>query len=118
MPRKSAWLPIAVLLSGVNLAAVGFAATPWWHATSHAALALVCGLWAQRMLRRPTEPEQIDAGDRAAELPAGAGLTALEADMTRLREELSETQERLDFAERMLAQRPDPRRMGSSPDKS
>jgi hypothetical protein len=32
--------------------------------------------------------------------------------MSALRQELSETQERLDFAERMLAQRPDARSVG------
>jgi len=31
--------------------------------------------------------------------------------MSKLRQELSETQERLDFAEPMLAQGPDPRRV-------
>jgi hypothetical protein len=35
--------------------------------------------------------------------------------MGRLRQDLSETQERLDFAERMLAQKPDARRMGPQP---
>jgi predicted nucleic acid-binding Zn-ribbon protein len=41
-----------------------------------------------------------------------SGLEALEAEVSRLRQEVSEMQERLDFAERLLAQRPDPRRMG------
>jgi hypothetical protein len=39
-------------------------------------------------------------------------LEALEGEMSNLRQELSEAQERLDFAERVLAQRPEMRRVG------
>ncbi len=39
-------------------------------------------------------------------------LQALEAEVSTLRQELSETQERLDFAERLLAQGPEARRVG------
>ncbi len=115
--KSGKWYPVAIILSALNLAAVGFAATPWWHATSHAALALGFGLWAQYLRRRPVGEEQLESGEQSDRLPAGDSLAALEAEMTRLREELSETQERLDFTERMLAQRADPRRMGVTPDK-
>jgi chromosome segregation ATPase len=40
------------------------------------------------------------------------GLEALEAEVTQLRQELNETQERMDFAERLLAQRPEQGRVG------
>ncbi len=117
--KSGKWYPIAVILAALNLAAVGLAATPWWHATSHAALALGFGLWAQYLRRRPVAPEQLQSGDEPSDqLTSGESLAALEAEMSRLREELSETQERLDFTERMLAQRADPRRMGASPDKT
>jgi hypothetical protein len=99
------WYPIATVLSGVNVVAVWFAAAPGeaWHATTHAALALGFGLWAQRLRQRRG----------TTELPTpSAGLEALEADLYRMREELSEAQERLDFAERMLAQGAEARRMG------
>ncbi len=103
--KPTIWYPIAAVLSGLNLVAVGFAVGPGepWHAMTHAGLALGFGLWAQRLRERrrknelPTPPE---------------ALEALEADLNRLREELSETQERLDFAERMLAQGAEQRRMG------
>jgi len=49
------------------------------------------------------------AGPRKGEL--AAGLEALEIEVGQLRQELSEAQERLDFAERMLAQEPEPRRV-------
>jgi hypothetical protein len=39
-------------------------------------------------------------------------LDALEAEVSRLRQELTETQERMDFTERLLAQGPEGRRAG------
>jgi len=103
MTFKSAiWYPIAVVLSALNLVAAGFAvgqAEPM-HATVHVALALAFGIWARRLRQGPSE----------SELPAR--LEALEAEMNTLRQELGETQERLDFAERLLAQAPETRRVG------
>ncbi len=99
--KPAIWYPIAAALSVINVVAVGFAARSAepWHAALHAALALALGLWAQRL--RPG--------------PGRSGLQArveaLEADMSVLRRELSETQERLDFAERVLAQGSDARRV-------
>lgn len=102
--KPAIWYPIAVGLSVINLVAVGFAAQPAepWHATAHAALALGFGVWAQR-LRRARGKSELPAPDEA--------FDALEAEVSKLRDELSETQERLDFAERMLAQGPEPRRV-------
>jgi hypothetical protein len=101
--KSPIWQPIAILLSAVNLVGVGFAAgaAEPWHAGIHAALGLGFGLWAQRLRGTP----------RA--LPADDRLAALEDDMSELRRELAEAQERLDFAERVLAQPPDTRRVGS-----
>jgi hypothetical protein len=105
MTFKSAiWQPIAVVLSAVNLVATGLAAgsAEPWHATVHAALALGFGLWAQRLRKGAPGRGELQAG-----------LEALELDVSELRRELSETQERLDFAERMLAQGLESRRVGS-----
>jgi hypothetical protein len=109
--KPTIWYPIAAVLSGLNLVAVGFAAGPGeaWHATTHAALALGFGLWAQR-LRQRRRKNELQASPEALE-----ALETLEGEMSRLREELSETQERLDFAERVLAQAPEPRRMDPQP---
>ncbi len=105
--KPKTWYPIAIILTVVNVAAVPFAAGEPLHAGAHAALALGFGLWAQRLRqRRDRGEEQVSLG--AIE---GDRLEALEDELTRLRQELSETQERLDFTERMLAQRPDPRRV-------
>ena len=110
--QPAIWFPIAVVLSLGNLVAVWFAlrtASPPWHATIHAALALGSGLWAYRLRRRPGGSERRLAPEAVEALDA---LEALEVEASKLRQELSETQERLDFAERLLAQDPDSRRMG------
>jgi len=110
--KPAIWRPIAVVLSVVNLVAVGFAARSAdpWHATVHAALALAFGFWALRLRPGPGGSEReprldvLEAGERQAR------LDVLEMEMSNLRQELSEAQERLDFAERMLAQGPETRR--------
>jgi hypothetical protein len=101
--KPAIWRPIALVLSAINLAGAGYAvaSTEPMHAAVHVALALAFGFWAQRLQQRP--------GGR--ELQAG-GLEALEAEVTRLRQEVGEMQERMDFAERLLAQRPEAGRAG------
>jgi hypothetical protein len=106
MTFKSAiWYPIAVVLGVMNLVAAGFAfgqAQPL-HATVHVALALAFGLWAQRLRQGPGGSELRDRLE---------ALEALEVEVSNLRRELSEVQERLDFAERLLAQGSETRRVG------
>jgi hypothetical protein len=108
--KPSTWYPIAVALSVANLVALGLTgglAEPW-HAAAHGALALGFGWWAQRLRRAKGGGEAqlggaSDVRDR---------LDTLEDDVSRLRQELSETQERLDFTERMLAQAREAGRVG------
>jgi len=92
--KPATWQPIALVLSVVNVAAAGFAARSAepWHAALHAALAVAFGVWAIRL-------RQGDAGGEVE-----ARLEALEVEMGNVRRELGEAQERLDFAERLLAQ--------------
>ena len=100
--KPALWHPIAVVLSALNLAGAGFAvgvAEPW-HAAAHAALAAAFGLWAQRLRQNPGGSD------------LQAGFEVLEAEVGDLRRELSEAQERLDFAERLLAQESESRRVG------
>jgi hypothetical protein len=101
--KPAIWQPIAVVLSAINLVAVGFAAgaAEPWHAGGHAALGLAFGLWAQRMKQ----------GRGGGETELQPRLEALEFEVSDLRRELSETQERLDFAERLLAQGQESRRV-------
>ena len=101
--KPALWLPIAVVLSIINLVAVGFAAGEGeaWHAAIHAGLALGFGLWAQRLIRQRPGRSDLEARQ-----------DALEVEVDRLRQQLGETQERLDFAERLLAQGSEARRAG------
>lgn len=105
--KPAIWYPIAVALSALNLVAVGFAARPGaepLHVAGHAALALAFGLWAQRLRQAPRGSELQDRiEDR---------LEALEVEVSQQRQELGEAQERLDFAERLLAQGQEARRVG------
>ena len=112
--KPAIWYPIAVVLSAINLVGVGFAAgsAEAWHAGVHAALALGFGLWAQRL--RQHRGGGSEPGGRVEALEGGR-LEALEVEMNKLRQELSETQERLDFAERVLAQGREARRLGPEP---
>jgi hypothetical protein len=101
--KPAIWYPIAVVLSAINLAGAGFAvasAEPL-HATIHIAFALAFGFWARRLAQRPGGG--IELQDR---------LEALEGEVSTLRRELNETQERLDFTERLLAQGAEGRRVG------
>jgi hypothetical protein len=103
--KPAIWHPISIVLSGLNLVGVGFAAgeAQAWHAGVHAVLAMGFGLWAQRM----------GQARRGSELPLSLdALEALEAEMSRLREDLVETQERLDFTERLVVQGQEARRLG------
>lgn len=97
--KPAIWYPISVVLTVVNVGAAWFAArgAEPWHAAVHAGLAVAFGLWAQR-LKRGRER-------RGDELQAG--VEALEIEVNTLRQELSEAQERIDFAERLLAQNKD-----------
>jgi hypothetical protein len=99
--KPKIWFPISVVLSVINVVAAGFAARSAepWHAAAHAALALAFGVWAQRLRQRP-------AGSASE-----ARLEEIEVEMNNLRQELSEAQERLDFAERLLSQTPESRRV-------
>lgn len=99
--KPKIWRPIALLLSVVNLVGVGYAAAAAepWHAGLHAALAVAFGLWSERLRRGP----------RAIE--GQARLDQLELEVADLQRALSEAEERLDFAERVLAQTAPARRL-------
>ena len=109
--KRAIWFPIATLLALGNLVALGFAAGQGEpaHAMVHAAFALAFGSWARRLQLGP------DGGERQARLEGAEtfeALDALEAEVNKLRQELGETQERLDFTERVLGQGSESRRMG------
>ncbi len=92
--KPSTWYPIAAVLSVLNLVGAGFAVGQGepMHAAIHVGLGVAFGLWAQRLRQAPGGSD------------LHARLEALEIEVNNLRGELSEMQERLDFAERLLAQ--------------
>jgi septal ring factor EnvC (AmiA/AmiB activator) len=102
--KPAIWTPIAAVLSVLNVGAIWFAAgaTQPLHATVHGGLAVAFAVWAQRLRLR-----QSSAKTQQLDTP----IEELSFEVSKLREELSEAQERLDFTERMLAQRAEERRM-------
>jgi hypothetical protein len=100
--KPAIWFPIASILAVVNVVAAGFAARDAepMHAGIHAALAVAFALWAQRLRPRPGGGVELQAD-----------MQALEGEVDTLRQELAEAHERLDFAERVLSQKADARRV-------
>jgi len=100
--KPSLWFPIAVILAAGNLIAVPVYAAEPWHAFAHGAIGVLFALWAQRLKQR----RDAERGEqRAVEAGSGERVELLEEEMTKLRQELNDAQERLDFTERMLTQK-------------
>jgi hypothetical protein len=103
--RHRAWIPVAWLLSFLNVVAVWFAARALpaepWHATIHAVLAATFCIWAQRLGHRRSVTADGDVAEAVRELEARL------AELDRLpdvRGRLPELEERLDFIERALVE--------------
>ncbi len=105
MTFKSAlWHPIAVGLSLVNVAGLGYAvasAEPW-HAAVHGTLALAFGYWAQRLRGGPGGSELARMKQQIEQ--QAATLDDTQITLANQSTELAELQERVDFAERLLVQ--------------
>ena len=91
--KHRAWIPIAWILSVVNVGAVWFAAAPGepWHATIHAALGLLFGVGAQRLA---TRRRLMNLGVAGAELPGD--VNTLRAELAALRQDQSEFLKRVE----------------------
>ena len=97
--KSRAWIPVAWLLSLTNLVAVWFAARPAepWHATIHALLAAGFALGAQRLMARrrlatsDDFQQVLDDNERLQQTVEG------------MQPRMQELEERVDFAERLLA---------------
>jgi len=110
--KHRTWIPVAWGLSAVNIAAVWFAARPGepFHATGHAVLAVALALGAQRLTarRRAASPSDqlqaaLDQNDQLHQALDDMQARALELE------------ERLDFAEHLLAQQRDAARLREPP---
>ena len=106
--KSRVWIPIAWVLSLVNLYFV-FTVGPGQaaHATGHAALAVLFGLGAQRLAaRRRSDPLTSDERQVLEDLQARVG------ELADLQRRVAELEERVDFAERVLAQQREGQRLG------
>jgi Tfp pilus assembly protein PilO len=98
------WPYVAFALTALNVAGAGYAvalAEPM-HAAAHVVFAFGFGWWAQRLRQRRQDNEWKTGIRDTLENPLER-LATLEADVSRLQQELSEVQERMDFTERILA---------------
>lgn len=100
--KPAVWIPISIVLSVLNTA--GAAMATWgaepWHAGGHALLALAFAMWAI-YLRQNAAGSQNDGR-----------IESVEAEVLELGAHMHELGERLDFTERVLAQRGDAARLG------
>ena len=98
------WRPIAIVLTILNVGGLIMAVSAGepLHALGHIVAAVLLARWLRRLRE----------GDEDARIESPSKIEALEDEVDGLRRELTEAQERLDFAERMMAQRPVPPRAG------
>lgn len=98
--KRKMWYALAVGLSVVNWIGLGLASQPAepLHATIHGVLALAFAYWAHRLRSR------FVGGELADRLEGRESREELEAEVQTLRQALTESLERLDSAERRLAQ--------------
>lgn len=110
--RHRAWIPVAWGLSVVNVAAVWFAARPGepTHAALHALLAVGCALGAQSLTARRRVESPSDQLQQTLEQNE-----QLQQTLDDMHARVLELEERVDFAERLLAQHRDAERPGEPP---
>ena len=98
----------AVTFLVINVAGFGMAIAmrDFWHAMSHVGLGVASWLWLQSINQASAAVVTSGKRDQIEER-----LQVLELEVTQLHDHLVETQERLDFAERMLAQLPEQKRV-------
>jgi len=99
--RHRAWIPVSWTMSMVNLGAVWFAAAPGEaaHATIHALLGIGFALGAERLRARARAAAMVASLEETLDL--NAHLQQMVED---LESRAGELEERLDFADRLLAQ--------------
>lgn len=108
--KHRAWIPVAWLVSLGNLISVWFAgsAEPW-HATIHASLAVLFGLGAQRLAARPDSARGQLKSEKRQMLE---DLQIRLGELDELKQQVYEIEDRVDFAERLLAKQREGQRLG------
>ncbi|MGQ0814020.1 MAG: hypothetical protein ACT4O1_06095 [Gemmatimonadota bacterium] len=98
--KRAVWFPIAVGLIVINAAGAVYALvmSETMHAYVHGAILVGSVLWARYLRHEP--PRRDERQDHKVEM--------LEADLSDLERQLSETQQRLDFADQLLKQKKRP----------
>ncbi|MFN0182079.1 MAG: hypothetical protein ACKVZ0_25020 [Gemmatimonadales bacterium] len=106
--KHRGWIPVAWLLSAVNLGAIWFAARPGetWHATGHGVLGVLFALGARHLMTRHHAEQLQQVLDQNEQL---------QETIDGMQPHLQELEERVDFAERLLAQHQERDRLGESP---
>ena len=101
---RQSWSRILAGLGILNLAGMGYAlgVNEARHAMLHVVLAAGFGLWAWRLKQRPADPTALGLQDQLEQ--QAAVLEDAQATLADQSAQLAELQERLDFAERILAQ--------------
>ena len=112
--KHRAWIPVAWALSVANLlgALVAMRMTPTgpWHAATHLALAAGFALGARHLMARRR------AGTLDDQLQQTLDQNEqLQQTLDAMQQRMYELEERVDFAERMLATQRDADRLGASP---
>src|SRR5438309_10427880 len=118
--RHRAWIPIAWVLSLINVGGVWFAAREGepWHVTAHALLAILFALGAQRLRARQRPELTSRVVDTAEQGQTLDDVQARLGDLDQLKQRMSELEERVDFAERLLVKQREAQRWGPTEDSS
>ncbi|HEY6807749.1 MAG TPA: hypothetical protein VI160_03085 [Gemmatimonadales bacterium] len=108
---RDIWFRIAAVLSVANLIGIGYAAGAGEgpHAMVHGVLALGFAAWAVRLRRAPAGGDVARLRETLEE--QARALEDAQFTLSNQTRELAELQERVDFAERMLAQARDRARL-------
>jgi len=101
--NRTIWFRIAVVLSGANLIGMGSAAAEGGvaHAAVHVVLAAGFGFWALRLRQGPGGGDMARLKEQMEQ--QAMALEDAQFTLSNQTRELAELQERVDFAERMLA---------------
>lgn len=110
--KHRGWIPVAWLLSVVNLVAIWFAAEPGetWHAAGHGLFAVLFGLGARHLMTR----QRITALNQQLQEVLDQN-EQLQQTIDGTQAHLRELEERVDFSERLLARQREEERLGRPP---
>ena len=116
--RHRAWIPIAWVLSLINIGGVWLAARDGQpgHVTVHALLAILFALGAQRLRARQRPELKSRVVDPTEHGQTAEDVQACLGEIDQLKRRMSELEERVDFAERVLAKQREAQRLGPRQD--